>query len=40
MLRRAQVHSFFQSHPTCLVALEACATPHYWSRESEKCGHT
>jgi transposase len=40
MLRRAQVHSFFQSHPTCLVALEACATSHYWAREIEKCGHT
>jgi transposase len=39
MLRRAQVHSFFQSHPTWLLALEACATSHYWAREIEKCGH-
>jgi transposase len=22
------------------VALEACATSHYWARENEKCGHT
>lgn len=39
MLRRAQVLAFFQSHPECLVALEACATSHYWAREIKKCGH-
>jgi transposase len=36
----AQVHSFFHRHQACLVALEACATSHYWAREIEKCGHT
>lgn len=40
MLRRAQVLTFFQCHPECLVALEACATSHYWAREILKCGHT
>ena len=40
MLKRAQVHLFFQNHPTCLVALEACATSHYWARKIEQCGHT
>lgn len=40
MLRRAQVLTFFQCHPECLVALEACATSHYWAREIMKCGHT
>ncbi len=39
MLRRAQVLTFFQCHPECLVALEACATSHYWAREIMKCGH-
>ncbi|MFT6329360.1 MAG: transposase [Bermanella sp.] len=40
MLRRHQVLSFFQNHVRCLVALEACATSHYWAREIEQCGHT
>ena len=39
MLKRAQVLAFFQSQPACLVALEACATSHYWAREILKCGH-
>jgi len=39
MLKRAQVLAFFQNHPSCLVALEACATSHYWAREIQKCGH-
>ena len=39
MLKRAQVLTFFQSQSVCLVALEACATSHYWAREIEKCGH-
>jgi transposase len=39
MLKRAQMHSYFQNHSACLVALEACATSHYWAREIKKCGH-
>ena len=39
MLKRVQVLSFFQQHTTCLVALEACATSHFWAREIRKCGH-
>ncbi|AZG36611.1 IS110 family RNA-guided transposase [Shewanella psychromarinicola] len=39
MLTRAQVLAFFQTHPSCLVALEACATSHYWAREIQQCGH-
>lgn len=39
MLKRAQVLAFFQTQPACLVALEACATSHYWAREIQKCGH-
>ncbi|MBU2869216.1 IS110 family transposase [Colwellia sp. E2M01] len=39
MLKRVQVLAFFQQHPSCLVALEACATSHFWAREIQKCGH-
>lgn len=31
--------AFFQQQPKCLVALEACATAHYWAREIRACGH-
>ena len=40
MLKREQVLAFFHSPPPCLVALEACATSHYWVREIKQCGHT
>ncbi len=40
MLKRTQVLAYFYSQQPCLVALEACATSHYWAREIEKCGHT
>ncbi len=39
MLKRTQVLAYFQNQPKCLVALEACATSHYWAREIQKCGH-
>ncbi len=29
-LRREQVLSFFASQPRCRVAMEACASAHYW----------
>src|ERR1700745_2251745 len=32
-LRRGQVLAFFSRIPRCVVALEACATAHYWARE-------
>ena len=38
-LRRAQVLAFFSRLPPCLVALEACATAHYWARELRALGH-
>jgi transposase len=37
--RRRQVLSFFAKLPPCLVAMEACATAHYWAREIAKLGH-
>ena len=35
-LRRGQVLAFFSHIPRCVVGLEACATAHYWARESRK----
>ncbi len=31
--------AFFQRLPSCTVAMEACATAHYWAREIGKLGH-
>ncbi|MCA1365908.1 IS110 family transposase [Bradyrhizobium sp. BRP14] len=38
-LRRAEVLSFFESLPPCLVGIEACGTSHYWARCIAKFGH-
>jgi transposase len=32
-LRRDQVLAFFAGQRRCLVAMEACASGHYWARE-------
>lgn len=32
-LRRAEVLTFFEALPPCLVGMEACATAHYWARK-------
>jgi len=32
-LSRGQVLAFFTELPQCIVAMEACATAHYWARE-------
>src|SRR3954468_9077484 len=37
-LRRDQVLAFFAAQPRCLVAMEACASAHYWAREIAKLG--
>lgn len=39
-LTRLQFYKFMAKHPPCIVAMEACATSHYWSREMTKLGHT
>ena len=39
-LSRAQFLQFLALQPACTVAMEACATSHYWGREIEKLGHT
>src|ERR1700726_4666465 len=38
-LRRSQVIGFFAALPPCLIGMEACASAHYWARESTKLGH-
>ena len=39
-LKRRRVIAFFQKLPPCLVGIEACASPHYWSRELQGLGHS
>jgi len=38
-LARRQLLSFVANLPRCLVAMEACASAHYWAREIEQLGH-
>ncbi len=38
-LTRAQVIPFFADQPSCVVAMEACATAHDWGREIGALGH-
>jgi transposase len=39
-LRRDKVLAFFAQQPACMVAMEACASAHYWAREIGRLGHT
>jgi transposase len=38
-LTREKVLAFLAGVPKCLVAMEACATSHFWGREIAKLGH-
>jgi transposase len=38
-LRREQVVAFLSTLPRCVVAMEACASAHYWAREIAALGH-
>ena len=38
-LRRDRMLTFFAAQPRCLVAMEACASAHYWARELAGLGH-
>ena len=38
-LTRGKVPGFLASQPRCLIAMEACASAHYWGREIGKLGH-
>ena len=36
---RGKLLAFLASQPRCVVAMEACASAHYWGREIVKLGH-
>ena len=38
-LSRGKLLAFLASVPRCVVAMEACASAHYWGREIMKLGH-
>ena len=38
-LSRGKVLEFLASQSPSVVAMEACASVHYWGRETEKLGH-
>jgi len=38
-LSRGQLRAFFAQWPPCVVAMEACATAHFWAREISVLGH-
>jgi transposase len=38
-LSRPQFAKFCAEHPRSLIAMEACATAHYWARELMSLGH-
>ncbi|MCB8836118.1 IS110 family transposase [Aurantimonas sp. VKM B-3413] len=38
-LSRPQLARFMAAQPPCLVAMEACASAHYWAREMVRHGH-
>ena len=38
-LSRGKLLDFLASQPRCVVAMEACASAHYWGREVGKLGH-
>ena len=38
-LMRDKVLDFFKEQPRCVVAMEACASSHYWGREIGALGH-
>ena len=38
-LSRGKLLAFLASVPPCVVAMEACASAHYWGREIMKLGH-
>ncbi|WP_331375266.1 IS110 family RNA-guided transposase [Sinorhizobium chiapasense] len=38
-LTRGQLRTFLASHPPTIVAMEACASSHYWGREIGAMGH-
>ena len=38
-LRRSQLRPYFAQQPESTIAMEACASSHYWGRELQRLGH-
>ncbi len=38
-LRRNQVEKYFKTLPSCTIAMEGCASSHYWGRQFQQFGH-
>ena len=38
-ISRTKLLSFFAAVPACTVAMEACASAHYWARQIGSLGH-
>ncbi|MEC5325681.1 hypothetical protein VSX60_21050 [Aurantimonas sp. A3-2-R12] len=38
-LSRAKLMKLLEMEPPCIVAMEACATSHYWGRVAQRSGH-
>ena len=36
---RTKLAQMLTGQPPCIVAMEACATSHYWGRVAQSCGH-
>jgi transposase len=39
VLSRAKLETLLREQPACIVAMEACATSHFWGRLAEAHGH-
>ena len=39
VLSRARLQQLLNEQPPCIVAMEACATSHFWGRFAQGCGH-
>lgn len=39
VLSRTRLEALLSEQKSCIVAMEACATPHYWGRMAESHGH-
>lgn len=38
-LSRSRLTALLSDQPTCVMAMEACATSHYWGRVAQRNGH-
>lgn len=39
-MSRSRLLKFLSRHTPCIIAMEACATSHYWGRLAGSLGHT